>query len=393
MTNGRNLSDTLQNPSTHPDVEQKPRPNKPSVPIAPSAVHKFRIKPYFSHNDCKTLVNLSRSCRQFNSIYQSDIDKLRFEKLQKLFQAVIDDKEKEVTQILKVFPHLVLAELKHNEKLVIESPYTWLRYDLSGENAVTIAIQGQKDNMLEILQPYFKEVLQTDPVMMNKITDAFLKSEYKEEKGKIFIPDAYVNDLKALIDVFITETFRHSTNQNGLSDRTEKALKEFRNKLLPEHAIRLNYFNPELFLYAAYKAYDDNFYMFKSWDQRDFFCRYVIGFSQSLLPPKTAEKWCEGLYHVVEKKRAINERAARLKLWAGHSFYRLSRDSSAGLGFEYLCGVGCLYCPFVQRGCGGVGLVHGCRFVPCLLEKHWREKTVALQNLYNIQIIQRGPGY
>jgi hypothetical protein len=147
------------------------------IALAPSAPHQNQtdIHPYIADdNYCKTLASASRSCRQFQFFYQPDLRKLRLEKLQKLFQAVIDDKQKEVTQILDKYPHLVLAEPKRNEKLVIESPYTWLRYDLSGENAVTIAIKRQQDNMLETLQPYFKETLQTNPVMMKKITDVLL---------------------------------------------------------------------------------------------------------------------------------------------------------------------------------------------------------------------------
>lgn len=340
MSNGRNLSDKLQNPSTNPSVEKKQQPNKTSVPIAPAAVHKAVINPYFADNDCKTLASLSRSCREFNSIYKPDLDKLRLQKLQKLFQAVIDDEQKEVTQILNGYPHLVLAETKLNEKLVIESRYTWLQYDLSGENAVTIAIKRQQDNMMETLQPYFKETLQTDSVTMDKIIDALLKSEYKEEKGNIFIPDKYTKDLEALINVFSTETFSHPTNKDGLSDTTDNALKKFRKKLLPEYAIRLNYLNPELFLYAAYKAYDDNFDTFKNWNQRDFFCIYAIGFAQRLVQRKTAEKLCEGLYYVVAYNKAISARMGGLKLLGGESFYGESRDSSAGLGFEYFCGLG-----------------------------------------------------
>src|SRR3990167_5366754 len=63
----------------------------------------------------------------------------------------------------------------------------------------------------------------------------------------------------------------------------------------------------------------------------------MIGLAQSVLSPETAKIFCEGLYSVVEEKRAISARAGALKLLDDELFYRLSRDSRSGLGFEYLC--------------------------------------------------------
>jgi hypothetical protein len=116
------------------------------------------------------------------------------------------------------------------------------------------------------------------------------------------------------------------------------ALSQFRDMLLPEHAVNLdNYFDIELLLYAAYKLYNDRFNDFQHWQQRDAFCIGVIGFIQSLVTPETAKIFCEGLYYVVEENRKIKARATLLKLLDEESFYHSSRESRSGLGFDFIC--------------------------------------------------------
>jgi hypothetical protein len=109
--------------------------------------------------------------------------------------------------------------------------------------------------------------------------------------------------------------------------------------LLPEKAVKLDdYFDIELLFYAVCKMYDEQFNVFADWNQRQAFCIRVMGIIQSVLPPETAKALCEGLYYVMEENRPVGELAASLKLKGGQSFYRPSRDSHVGLGFEYLCG-------------------------------------------------------
>jgi hypothetical protein len=140
-----------------------------------------------------------------------------------------------------------------------------------------------------------------------------------------------------MITVFTQETF----TENKCCAATDDALSQFRDMLLPEHAVNLdNYFDIELLLYAAYKLYDDRFDDFQNWKQRDAFCIGVIGFIQSLVTPETAKIFCEGLYYVVEENRKISDRATALKLLGGEFFYRSPLDSRVGLGFDFICGFG-----------------------------------------------------
>jgi hypothetical protein len=108
--------------------------------------------------------------------------------------------------------------------------------------------------------------------------------------------------------------------------------------LLPEQAVKLDdYFDIELLFYAVCQMYEEQFNVFADWNQRQAFCIRVMGLIQSVLPPETAKVLCEGMYCVVNENWPVGELAASLKLTDGQSFYRPSRDSHCGLGFEYLC--------------------------------------------------------
>jgi len=219
---------------------------------------------------------------------------------------------------------------------VIESKLTWQKF--YAEKPAIMAAKRKQIKMLELID----ELEQTELVKQAKAEALLAWSPYETQQNaqgedEIVIPRLYADYAKSLIDVFREEAFPNGT-KGKFSEKTENALKLLFDILLPKKAVKLDdYIDPELFLLALYTAYRDHFDFFQNWDQRDAFCVRMIGLAQSVLSPETAKIFCEGLYSVVEEKRAISARAGALKLLDDELFYRLSRDSRSGLGFEYLC--------------------------------------------------------
>ena len=338
---------------------RSPQPNKAYLHQAPKDILDSLV-PYFNNKD---LSHFSVSCSRFYLICKPEFHRRG---LQSLLQAVIDDDEKKVKLILDNNPSLLLEK---PEKLKIQSQLTWQTF--CAEDALTMAVKRKQVAMIGLLLPYFDQLEQTDTLKQMK-ADAlnswtyyeFIENAQGEEELKI--PDEYAAFIKWLIDVFSAETFPHGTDiEAQLSEDTEKALQLFRRITLPKQAVKLDdYLDPQLLLYAALKGYSHHFDQFQNWEQRDFFCRRVFGFIQSLQSRKVAEVWCESLYNVVEKGSKISDRAKSLKLLGGEPFYRVSFDSMSGMAGQFYCaGLG------GGGGSGGWCWGGGERVVRRLLEK------------------------
>lgn len=261
-------------------------------------------------------------------------------------QAVIDDNRMKISELLDKNPELLLVKALRG--IEIESQYTWLKIDAENEDALSIAAKRKQIKMIELLLPYYDKLEQTEEVIKAKADALSAWKAYEMQKNEetdedeIVIPREYADYAQSLIKVFKEETFPNGV-KGKFSEKTEDALKLLFDILLPKKATKLDdYIDPELLLLALYKAYRDQFRTFQNWEQRDAFCVRMIGLAQSVLSPETAKIFCEGLYYVVEENRGISARAKALKLLDGESFYRASRESLTGLGFEFLCsGHGC----------------------------------------------------
>ena len=256
-------------------------------------------------------------------------------------QAVIDDDRNIVAELLDKNPELLLVKAKKG--VAIQSQHTWLTIDAEDEDALSIAVKRKQIKMVELMLPYYDKLEQTPDVLQAKSKAlsawVFYKMQKNEEGAiEIVIPREYSIYAQSLIDVFRNETFPNGTN-GKFSEKTELAIESLFNILLPKRSVKLDdYLDPELFLLALYKAYNDNFALFQgNWKQLEAFCIRVIGLVQSVLSPETAKIFCEGLYYVVEESRSISPRASLLKLLSGEAFYRSGFESRVGLGFEYLC--------------------------------------------------------
>jgi hypothetical protein len=327
------------------DVKRAPEPQLSNAYLAklPKVLHEDFIIPCLDlKKDHKTSAGLSSSCVQLYSIYQPPLTKQHIQLRQKLFQAVVDGDLDIVKRILDANVALLLDKPK--EDLEIQSQLTWDIFNFKDENALTIAAKRRQIEMLETLLSYVSKC-QDQKLAEKTKKDALSKwpsYEHKEKKGEFDIPADYTAELKKMVNVFKNEKFPDGTGVDAkISKETELALRQFRDKILPEKAVTLDEsIQPELFLYAALKIYDDCFYDFKNWDQRDAYCKEIVGPAQRRLTREDAVPWCEGLYYVVEQQQPISARARSLKLLDNENFYLSSRESSSGLRGKYFCGVG-----------------------------------------------------
>jgi hypothetical protein len=293
---------------------------------------------------------LSNTCHHFHTLFKQPLINRA---LMTLWQAVIDDDRELIKRILDEKPELLLIDPPQD--FVIESQLTWQK--IYAENPLTMAAKRKQIKMIELLLPYYDRLPQTESVMKakEKGLSAWVYYEIvKNNQGKdeILIPQEYADYALALINVFSQETFPNGIpGENDIpmtvefSEETEGALNQLFNKLLPEHAVKLDdCFDMELLLLAVYKSYVKNFNLFQNWKQRDAFCVRVIGLIQCVQSPETAKIFCEDLDGVVSaqqkgQEKEISEQAKGHKLKDGATFYRLCRESLAGLGFNFLCGI------------------------------------------------------
>lgn len=276
-------------------------------------------------------------------------------------QAVIDDDRKKVAELLDKNPELLLVKALRG--IEIESQHTWLTIDAENEDALSIAAKRKQIKMIKLLLPYYDKLEQTEEVINAKREALLCWKAYKIQKNaegedEIIIPKEYADYAQSLIDVFKDEAFPNGVpggkDSNGhdvpfnvlLSEKTELAFTSLLNILVPKTAVKLDeHIDEELLLLAIYKAYVKNFPAFNyNWDKLDALCIRLMGLTQSALIPETGEIYCEGLDDVVAainigKEKEITQRAAAHTLKGGESFYRDSRDSRSGSGFDFLTGI------------------------------------------------------
>lgn len=299
---------------------------------------------------------VSRICRHSSTLFQ---EALAFKKIQTaLLQAVIDHDQKTMTTILdsnlKQLPELLLLDPQYN--IVIESQLTWQRF--YAESPLTMAAKRKQINMIELLLPYYK-MLEPTHIVEDSIAESLsawkcydMKKNMQGE-DKIIIPKEYTSYFESLLNVISKETFPYGK----LSEATEVTLSGLFKKLLPSQPLKLDeYLDVELFLLAACKAYKDANGL-QTWEKSRTFCLRVISLIVSALSPETSAIWCEGLADVVNaiqggEEIKISARAAEHKLEDGESFYRSSRDSQSGQGFDYVCGTWAPYHDFSPASIG-----------------------------------------
>ena len=126
-----------------------------------------------------------------------------------------------------------------------------------------------------------------------------------------------------------------------------------------------NYIDPEQFLIAAYETYDtyccaslasysDNM------NQLAVLATRVIGLAQSLISPEIAKIYCHPhvfFEYLQNRTLSFDQRALEMKSGDGSSFYRVSRNSRSGFGFDSLCSIYDLTLLAAKRSLSGGPLV------------------------------------
>lgn len=333
---------------------------------------------------------LSSSCRTLHRLFKPELTRRA---TRQLWQAMIDDDRETIAKITKARPDLLLAPMPAG--FVIKSKYTHQQFDLAGETILAAAAKRKQIKMIELLLPYYNKLEQTEDVIKAKRDALSAWKAYEIQKNaegedEIIIPKEYADYAQSLIDVFKDEIFPNGVpGVNNvplnvvLSERTEGALESLLNILVPKTAVKLDeHIDEELLLLAIFKAYVINFPTFNhNWDKLDALCIRLMGLTQSALTPESAKIWCEGLDGVVTaiqkgKEKEISAQAALHKLIGGEDFYRASRGSRIGAGFEFLCGI------FGRDGRAWSSTRAACRVAECVLEKLCQAKTTNFWKCY-----------
>lgn len=321
--------------------------------IIPEDITKYTISTFFNAKE-HSIISLTNS--GVRTLFKESFDKIA---LNGLLQAIVDENEDKVKQILNKEPELLLK--KPDNHLVIESKLTWQQFH--SEEPLKMAFKRNQLEMVKLILPYFDKIKDT-----NGKQEASKQLEACTNKTERY--KQYVLMVKTAIKEINTNTF---------------SISDFRKKLLLDEVIVLdNYVDVEALLLAAYRVYAEEYVAFTDWPQRDEFCIKVIGFLQRLLIPETAKVFCQGLHDVVEKKQLISDMAKSLKLVNNDSisYYPSVPNSSEGLGFSYLIND---VAQSQQKAAGVLGAGYS------LFEKLYQSKMSALNRLKNDLVLNNLP--
>jgi hypothetical protein len=296
--------------------------------------------------------HLAEACKTFHR-QTAPARQAKFKKpMQKFLHAVINDDRTAVKNLLDRYPKLVLAIPPSD--LAIESQFTWQKF--YAEDALTMAVKLKQIKMTQLLLSYYDKLPQTKDVIITKeqaLSACKLYEMQRNENGEdeIVIPEDYARLAKSLVDVFREEKFPNGVpglnkipRNIELSAPTELALTHLIDRLVPKAVVKLDqHIDVELLQLAIYKAYVKNSIFFNYHLNRlDALCIRVMGLIKTALIPETGEIECEGLYEFVTamergEEIEISPLAAAHKFKGGEEFYRSSRDSREGQGFEFVC--------------------------------------------------------
>ena len=329
---------------------------------------------------------LSSSSSQWHGFFKNDLAKRKEEAIKELLQAVIDGQRKKLITILNILPGLLL-ELPPKD-FVIESQCTWLKF--YAKKAFTMASKRKQINMVKLMIPYF-DVLEKKGFISDAKTEILAQWAVDGINTPLEYPSEYGVFILWLINVFANEHFPNGVN-GELSKETEDALDLFFKIIFPEEAIHLeDYIDFEQLLYAAYKVCDmeRHSFVYRGFENREQFYAFavhVIAFLQSLATPETAYIISKGLYWYYCGDFNLNISAksvnADLKLSDGKSFYRSSRESRSGLGFDSICSTNWRY----GRSLCTWPLVNGDKGLSKLLEERSEEFCEIMQRCIKGQV-------
>jgi len=285
----------------------------------------------------KDIVMLSKtSCTLFNTYESIRKDRI----LGNLYLSMVDHNLIFLRKIKEISPK-ILSEFLLNEapKRWIECQTTWQRFFV--EKPLKMAIKRRQLKILAELILYFKELEEIKMIPNGKIE---ILSQWNQALSEMNAQKNKEYDFKPLIDVIKKENFPNGKNGDKLIDRITETTKieleeNFKKILLPDEPILLkDYFDIEALLSETYQVLMDNLNEFKNPDQIALFVICVLGFVQSLLSPEVVEIFCYiGLREFVMFNNRVNTETDEMFKKFNIPFYRSSRSSQIGLGYDHVC--------------------------------------------------------
>lgn len=291
------LFDDPENKETTMNEEE----NRSPLDALPFHTLQTDIGQYLSPLDKKYLAEIGN--RYLFSIFRQDIRPTN-RQIEQLLLHVVHGEQNEAEAMIKREPRLLLEKRTIEDYSGRKIHGTALQIALGAED---ISIKEQQEAMVEMIMRYLKLLPNSELEIAKQWNEQFPAGYEEQEKERA------KNDLVALNKV-VSAIAASRTDQD-----CEAALAEFRNYLNPKGIIKTGkHFNAEL-LVEAFKLYDENYDCFGGWDSRqnNLFWRKVIGYIERFLPACEAQAFCDGLYHVVEKKKPLS-RQLKLHIKALH---------------------------------------------------------------------------
>jgi hypothetical protein len=317
----------------------------------PLHMYTTLIWPDMSHHQITSMIGaLSLTDKASCCFFKNELTDRLNAIIKQLCQAVIDDNCETVGRIAAVRPKLLLLLVTAKFKsFVIQSKYTYQRFDLENENILTVAVKRKQITMTKIILSSLAKLELTDEVR-KEITAALKKwpmCEIKKSKGiipeQIIIPQKNIREAKLLIKSLFEASKGETFTDGVLSEKLEALLSALLNQLLPEKAVKLDdYPDVELCLLAYLelilnRKIHDKFSpeQEKALQQ---LCVRVTVFLQSLLPRNTVRIVCANNWNnfIATEQDKIKEKEVLYKLKNGEVFCRPDRDSLRCLGLDFL---------------------------------------------------------
>ncbi len=330
---------------------------------------------------CQLVLDYKGDYDKYKILAELSLTHSHFKKLalQVLLQSVLDDRRKEVEEMLAINSGLLLLDPIELHLPPTQSQYTWQTFEV--DHPLVIALVRNQVEMVKRILPPFLEATCSDVKLIQILWERADGIKAKQsEKTKQF-------NVEKLIQAIVAGNARKTVESKAGGDvSTNDPLETFRHLILPSEPVALtDYFAIEKLLIKAYLAYENNFYELNC-DQRQEFSIQVVGYLQSLLAPEDAKIFCQGLEDVVRGKKPIEVGASvlRLRREPGVSFYRSSLLDQTGLGRSYLIGGMSGNTSAMRTSC-----VTGGRHPP-VMQKLCRAKAAALENLKSQHALRDG---
>ncbi|MCH9744889.1 MAG: hypothetical protein K0U29_08185 [Gammaproteobacteria bacterium] len=331
------------------DAEDQPikREPQPEDSLAHANIPDLALYRACNFLDTQSVARLASACDRFAGLFRPVLQQRatlllpQENALPSLLQAVIDGRKVEVRRMLAIRPDLLLLDVSQIPG--IQSQLSWQIF--AAEPIIKIAIQRNQIEILEVII----EAIKNAGDRLTQEQQVLLMAQWEEAEANLKALKARSRqfDFQPLIKVIIEGV----SPEGVLSPEVEAALHDFRKTLLPDAPIKLgDYYDIMELLTAACKAYETAVNIPFSFDltrpkgklrnqkQYEVFCSNIIGMIQSLLPPEDAEKFCQGLINFSYfQKKEVSERARLLQVSGCSNFYRASRKSVSGLGYDCMC--------------------------------------------------------